>query len=140
MKHIQTVCGPIALHEMGFTLPHEHIFWNLKIYLPKDLDPDNAADPRNRHICLENLSEVRASFQKYSYNIIQQDADIAIKELEWFKKAGGGTICDCTVRGIHPDPVKTKIVSERTGVNVVLGTGYYCHSSLSDAENKLDRF
>lgn len=140
MKYIQTVCGPISPQNMGFTLPHEHIYWDLKLYLPKDLDPNNAKDPRNQKICLENLSEVRMSFQKYLCNVVQRDPEVAAKELRWFKEAGGGTICDCTVRGIHPDPLKTKLVSEQTGVNIVLGTGYYCHNSLTESENALDKY
>ena len=139
MKYVQTVCGPIKPQEMGFTLPHEHIFWDLNIYLPADLDTADPTDPRNCDICLENLSEVRRSFQQYSKNIVQNDLSIAEKELLWFKEAGGATICDCTVRGIGPDPAKTQLVSKSTGVNVILGTGYYCHNSLGDAENALSK-
>lgn len=140
MKYIQTVCGTIAPEQMGFTLHHEHIFWDLNIYLPKDLDRNNEKDPRNQEICLSNLSEVRSHFQQHSRNVVQDDTEIAAQELIWFKEAGGGTICDCTVRGIGPAPKKIKEVSERTGVHILLGTGYYCHNALSDAENKLDRF
>ena len=120
--------------------PHEHIFWDLKVYLPKDLDENDPDDPRNRKICLENLSQIRAKFQHYTHNITQQDIEVAVRELEWFREAGGRTICDCTVRGIHPDAAKAKEASRRSGVHVVLGTGYYCHNSLTDKENKLDRF
>jgi len=140
MKYVQTVCGPISPDQMGFTLPHEHIFWNLNIYLPKDLNLEDMDDPRNQSIRLENLSEVRYRFQQYSYNVIQEDISTAVKELNWFKDVGGRTICDCTVRGINPNPVKTKIASELSGVNIILGTGYYCHNSLTEKENKLDRY
>lgn len=139
MKYIQTVCGPIAPQEMGFTLPHEHIFWNLNIYLPKDLDVSDPEDPRNSDIRLDNLSEVRRSFQQYSRNVVQNDLCVAEKELMWFKEAGGGTICDCTVRGIGPDPQKIKLVSKATGVNIVMSTGYYCHNALSEPENTMDK-
>ena len=140
MRYIQTVCGPISPEALGFTLPHEHIFWDLNIYLPKDLDPNDRNDPRNQDICLENLSEIRSHFQQCSRNVIQHDPGIAEKELLWFKEAGGGTICDCTVRGIGPRPQLLKEVSARTGVNILLGTGYYCYSAVTDRENKLDKY
>ncbi len=140
MRYIQTVCGPIAPEALGFTLPHEHIFWDLNIYLPKDLDHQDENDPRNQNICLENLSQVRSKFQQYSRNVVQHDPSIAEKELLWFKEAGGGTICDCTVRGIGPRPQLLKEVSARTGVNILAGTGYYCYSAVTEAENRLDKF
>lgn len=34
MKYVQTVRGKILPHEMGFTLPHEHIIWNLNGDVP----------------------------------------------------------------------------------------------------------
>lgn len=139
MRYVQTVCGAIAPEEMGFTLHHEHIFWDLDIYLPKDLDVNDETDPRNQDISLENLSQIRAKFQQHSKNVIQHDIGIAEKELFWFKEAGGSTICDCTVRGIGPRPKLLKEVSARTGVNILAGTGYYCYSALTEAENKLDK-
>lgn len=139
MRYVQTVCGAIAPEQLGFTLPHEHIFWDLNIYLPKDLDIQDENDPRNQNICLENLTQVRSKFQQYSRNVIQHDPNIAEKELFWFKEAGGGTICDCTVRGIGPRPQLLKEVSAHTGVNVILGTGFYCHNALTDKENRLDK-
>lgn len=139
MKYIQTVCGAVSPNQIGFTLPHEHIFWDLNIYLPKDLDRNDKSDARNQNITLENLSEVRSHFQKYSQNVVQHDLDVAIKELIWYKQAGGSAICDCTVRGINPNPSKIKIASDRSGVHILLGTGYYCHNSLTDSENRLDK-
>lgn len=38
MTYAQTVTGRIPAEKMGFTLPHEHVFWDLSFYLPKDLD------------------------------------------------------------------------------------------------------
>ncbi|MBQ9967207.1 MAG: phosphotriesterase [Oscillospiraceae bacterium] len=140
MRYVQTVRGTIAPEEMGFTLHHEHIFWDLDIYLPKDLDIHDETDPRNDDISLENLSQVRSRFQQYPKNVIQTDIGIAEKELLWFKEAGGRTICDCTVRGIGPRPQLLKEVSMRTGMNILAGTGYYCYSAVTEEENELDRY
>jgi len=140
MKYIQTVTGPINPDDMGFTLPHEHIFWNLTLYLPEDLDLNDPNDARNQKVSLDNLCDVKYNFQKYSDNVIQQDLDVAVRELQWFKEAGGRTICDCTVRGINGDPMKLKAASERSGINIVLGTGAYGHMSLAEDINALDKY
>ena len=38
MTYAQTVTGRIPAEKMGFTLLHEHVFWDLSFSLPKDLD------------------------------------------------------------------------------------------------------
>ena len=59
MKYIQTVTGMISPDEMGFTLPHEHIFWDLSFYLPDDLKNADEIDERQQRVCLENLAQMR---------------------------------------------------------------------------------
>lgn len=137
MKCIQTVNGIIQPDQMGFTLPHEHIFWDLGVYLPKNMSPD---DPRNDRVTIENLCDVKMQFQQYSDNVIQRDMDVALKELSWFKEAGGNTICDCTVRGLSPDPQMLKTASQRSGVQILLGAGLYGHMSLTPELNALDKY
>lgn len=140
MKYVQTVCGPISPEEMGFTLPHEHIFWNLNNYLPEDLDPNDTSDPRNQKICIENLCELKYNLQHYPDNVVQQDLDVAAKELNWYKEAGGSTICDCTVHNLKGNPIKAKQVSQRTGVHVVLAAGLYCPCTLPEKLNAMDKY
>jgi phosphotriesterase-related protein len=53
------------------------------------------------------------------------DADLAINELQRYKRAGGRTVVDMTSVGIGRDPLALKTISSHTGVNVVMGTGYY---------------
>src|SRR5204863_7494712 len=53
------------------------------------------------------------------------EEDVAARELEHFRAAGGGTVVDCTVRGLYPDPAALARLSRATGVHIVLGTGYY---------------
>lgn len=140
MKYIQTVTGTIPPEKIGFTLPHEHIFWDLSIYLPQDLQDTDSSDPRKRKISPEVLGDLKYRLHQYPDNVIQQDLDTARRELQWFKEAGGSTICDCTVRGIHCNIKSIKTVSEQTGVRIVLGTGFYCHNSLPTEVNAMDKY
>jgi predicted metal-dependent phosphotriesterase family hydrolase len=53
------------------------------------------------------------------------DKELAIKELEKFKQAGGETIVELTNIGLRRDPTGLKEISERTGVNIIMGSGWY---------------
>jgi len=53
------------------------------------------------------------------------DEDIAVEELLLFKKAGGDSIVDLTNHGLKRNPEALKRISERTGVNVIMGCGWY---------------
>ena len=54
-----------------------------------------------------------------------EDDDVLGDEVNAFKTLGGQTIVDCTVRGIGRSPEKLRRISERTGVHVVMGCGWY---------------
>lgn len=140
MKYIQTVCGQIPPQQLGFTLPHEHIFWELSIYLPKDLAQTDDSDPRKRKVSVEVLGDLKYRLQQYPDNVVHHDFDIAVKELQLFKQAGGCSICDCTVRGIPTDITKIKQASQASGVNILLATGAYVNTALSDELNALDKY
>lgn len=59
------------------------------------------------------------------YDAILDDEELAVAEVARYKAAGGGTICDPTNIGLARDPAALKRISERTGVNVVMGAGWY---------------
>lgn len=48
-----------------------------------------------------------------------------VDEVALFKKAGGDTIVEQTVYGLHPDPEGLRDISVQTGVNIIAGTGFY---------------
>jgi len=59
------------------------------------------------------------------YEVILDDEDIAAEEAMRFAAAGGGTICDPTNIGIGRQPAGLRRLSERAGINVVMGSGWY---------------
>ena len=59
------------------------------------------------------------------YEAILDDESIAIEEVARFKAAGGGTICDPTNIGLKRDPAALARISAATGVNIVMGAGWY---------------
>ncbi len=57
------------------------------------------------------------------------DIDLAIEEIQYFKRAGGRTVVDCTTIGLSRNVVALRRISEATGLNIVAGTGFYVGGS-----------
>lgn len=127
---VQTVLGAIAPEQMGFTLPHEHLFWDLGFYLDKSVDPNDPRDVRNAPLTMDQLGNLRYHMYEYRDNLVQTDVDTAAQELIWYRECGGGTICDNSAVGMGRFPEKIREASARSGVHVVLGTGAYCSYTL----------
>lgn len=60
-----------------------------------------------------------------SYDVIFDDENVATDEVRWFAEAGGGSLVDCTTTGLGPKPEALRRISEATGVNIILGCGWY---------------
>lgn len=115
---VTTVRGDVNADQLGITLPHEHLFINL--------------------------------MRDYRLAGLLNDPDVMAEEVDLFLAAGGGTIVDVTTaeitRGANggllddeadrdmafDDGTRSRAnvralltLSERTGVNVVAGTGHY---------------
>jgi phosphotriesterase-related protein len=106
---VMTVRGPLPAHELGFTQPHEHLLLNVE--------------------WIEN---------RFSLDGILDDEALAIEELRAYAAAGGKSIVDLTNIGLRRDPAGVQRISEATGVNVVLGCGWY-RQPYYPAEALIDR-
>ena len=53
------------------------------------------------------------------------EPETMVKEVELFKAAGGSTMVDQTIYGLHPDPEILAYISQKTGVHIIAGTGFY---------------
>jgi phosphotriesterase-related protein len=91
-----TVSGPIPPERIGFTLPHEHT----GIYL--------------WHI--QN---------RWDYWELTPDEDAIADELRDFRRRGGSTLVDLTGPGIGRDPERLRRLASRTGIQIVMGCGWY---------------
>ena len=59
--------------------------------------------------------------------VVLSDPDLAAEELRPFSAAGGRTVVEVTSVGTRRDPAGLRAISEKTGVNIVMGSGYYKH-------------
>lgn len=60
-----------------------------------------------------------------SYDVIFDDVNVAENEVRLYAEAGGGSLVDCTTTGLGPRPDALRRISEATGVNIILGCGWY---------------
>lgn len=128
---VMTVNGPIPAADLGITLMHEHLqndctcWW----HAPND--------PARRHlvdcpVSIGILSELRQDPFVNRHNIALDDVEMVIAELGQFTRAGGRTVVDPTCRGIGRDPDKLRRIAAKTGLNIIMGAGYYLASSMPD--------
>jgi predicted metal-dependent phosphotriesterase family hydrolase len=60
-----------------------------------------------------------------SSQLILNDKQLAQDELAHYKSAGGRTLVDQTIYGLHPDPEGLAEIARATGLNIIAGTGFY---------------
>lgn len=132
---IQSVLGVLDGNQLGFTLPHEHCYIDLKDNFK---EPTNLEDKEyvNQPVSLENLSWVRLHKVSNLDNLRCTDEELITNEFMLYKKAGGSTIVTVTPRHIDTGPVVLARIAKKTGINVIMGTG--CFIGLCPPEMHMD--
>jgi phosphotriesterase-related protein len=104
-----TVSGPIPPEKLGFTLPHEHTGISLW------------------HIA-----------NRWDYWELTPDEDVITDELRDFRRRGGTSLVDLTLEGVGRDPARLRRLASATGLNIVMGSGWY-REAYYPAELLVDR-
>lgn len=125
---VMTVTGPIAASALGVTLMHEHILNDCRCWWHPPKTPERQYLATS-FVCVEILGELRQDPFVNKHNITLDDEPLAIAELSAFKTAGGQTVVEPTCQGIGRDPVALRRISKATGLNIVMGAGYYLAGS-----------
>jgi phosphotriesterase-related protein len=125
---VQTVLGLIAPDDLGITLTHEHLLVDQSIYFA---EPASESDRTlaYRPVSLENLSWVRYHPKGSLDNQRLTDENLATKEAALFKQHGGNSIVDMTNVGLGRNPKALVRIARATGLNIVMGSGYYLGGS-----------
>lgn len=118
-----TVTGPMKPEEIGLTLMHEHVIWDMRELMSSNVDEDPL-----RVVTVDNAAELRWDPYSIPDNYLLDDVDIAVQELSVFADAGGRTIVDCTPSR-YRDPDRLRTVAERSGINIIMGGGHYLEKS-----------
>jgi phosphotriesterase-related protein len=125
---VQTVLGAVAPDAIGVTLPHEHLLIDFKVMFAEPAaasDKGRAGEP----VSMANLGWVRQNFNANLDNLRLLDEQVAQDEILLFKRAGGRTVVDPTPKTIGRDPQALARIARATGLNVVMGAGYYVNAS-----------
>lgn len=61
----------------------------------------------------------------WANNNLLNDPELTFLELQRYKDVGGQTLVDQTNRGLGQNPLAVKAMAERTGLNIILGCGWY---------------
>ena len=129
--NIITVNGKISPDNLGVTLPHEHLVVGgnntAQLYRKRYPPP---TDPKIRSMLdepvkLENLWLIRKEGFTYIDNLIIEDVDMISNDLLDYKKYGGTSVVDITPPSLGSDPTKVKQISDKTGLNIIYGLGFY---------------
>ncbi len=122
-----TVLGPVPVSELGMALMHEHILNDCSCWWhPPGPEREHLADaPLTPGILWELQQDPFVNRD----NIRLDDEADAMADLELFAAEGGRTVVDPTCRGIGRDPAALVRISRATGLNIVMGAGYYLQGS-----------
>lgn len=121
---VQTVLGPIAPEDLGITLPHEHLISDGSCWF---VEPSEATEKAMVHhpVTLDILWWLRYHLFQNMDDLLLLDEQEAIKEAIRFKLAGGNSIVELSNIGLGRDPAALARISRATGLNVIMGSGYY---------------
>lgn len=128
MTAVATVTGDIDSAGLGLVLPHEHLANDISsAFRP-------AAAPRIAALLDEpvraELAWLLADHPYESLDNCRLDDDAAVvADLAGFAAAGGRTVVDLTPPGIGRDSQRLRRLSLVTGVQVVMGSGWYLEAT-----------
>ncbi|MBO9609059.1 MAG: hypothetical protein J7639_24090 [Paenibacillaceae bacterium] len=125
---VMTVTGKIEAAELGWVLPHEHAFIDLRdlVPAPQTISAKTLAAER---VSLANYGQLSRNPYAVLDNAVIDDVEVVREELLAFKRAGGTTFVDLTLRDIGRDPVLLAGLAREVGINIVAGCGYYINAS-----------
>jgi phosphotriesterase-related protein len=127
---IHTVKGRIDPALLGKTMTHEHLLWDQTVWWGGDPEELTLRELIHKPITMEVLGQVFYHPHLFLDNIRQYSTELAISEAMYYKKAGGSSLVDLTSLGLGRDPQAMLAISEATGLNIIMGCGYYQSSLL----------
>jgi phosphotriesterase-related protein len=131
-RKIITVLGAISQDELGFTSMHEHISFRgdvLARRLRKNIPENQLPIHEDDKVCLENVGLLLKNSIMAWDALRQDDEDVMVGEVEDFKNSGGNAILEVSVPGIQLDTAMIGRVAQRTGLHVIISTGFYTWDS-----------
>ena len=121
---IMSVRSPLEREDLGVVTTHEHVLLDLTAFY-QSLPVKGIEDPSTQKVEMWNLGILSRDCYALKDNLLLTDEEIAIKELTFYKNAGGNTVVDASLPGIGRNPEGLVRISKATGLNIIMGTGFY---------------
>ncbi|MBE5868428.1 MAG: phosphotriesterase-related protein [Lachnospiraceae bacterium] len=121
---INSVCGQLSREQLGVVTTHEHVLLDLTAFY-QALPVPGVEDPASQKVEMWNLGILSRDCYALKDNLLLTDEETQTREILQFKLAGGDTVVDASLPGIGRDPVALRRIAEKTGLNIIMGTGFY---------------
>ena len=125
------VTGAVNPDQLGKTLVHEHLSMTFDVAYVEPAKPEELLKT-DMPFAMENLGWIRYNPYSHRPNLKLNDVECEeaiLKDIARYRAAGGGCIVECTTHGIERKAQFLRQVSQKTGVHIVAGTGYYIAAS-----------
>lgn len=121
---LKTVCGEISREEAGVTTTHEHVLLDLTAFYT-ERPVEGVESPSTQKVEMWNLGVLSRDCYALKDNLLLDNEELQAKEISRFKEAGGKTVVDASLPGIGRDAKALLRIAKKTGLNIVMGTGFY---------------
>jgi phosphotriesterase-related protein len=121
---IQTVLGTINPEDLGITHPHEHLIIDGSCWFEEASEGTQKA-MLHHPVTMDILWWIRYHPLENLDDCLLLDEELAIKEVMYYRLAGGNSLIDMTNEGIGRDPIALTHISRATGLNIIMGAGHY---------------
>jgi phosphotriesterase-related protein len=128
--YVETVRGPVQAGDLGPTLMHEHLLVDTRT--AADKEASHAAVP----LALHNHYLARRHHD-HPHSLVLDSVSEAVDELAHFAAVGGRTVVDVTPVCIGRNPAGLVEISAASGIQVVMGAGFYDHDYHTDSVHDL---
>ncbi|MFO7941414.1 MAG: hypothetical protein R6U92_02015 [Bacillota bacterium] len=117
MPKIRTVLGDIDRAKLGHCQTHEHVLCDESLATRPELTSSTRSAGKP--------GESMGDLPKAMTRMILDDEERALELLEAYRAAGGGAIAEMTTDGWGRDPQGLARLSEKSGVHIIMSTGFY---------------
>lgn len=124
-----SVRGPVRVDDLGTSLMHEHMVFDFSAVREMPVSPEDFAAV-DRPVEQSLLGYLRFHPLMVLDNLINADTSLVVEELDPVLAAGGRTVVDPTNRSIGRDAQALLRISASTGLNVIMGAGFYTDRAL----------
>ena len=129
---ITTVTGDIKRDSVKYLLPHEHLFFDMRPLVSPIDDPDF-----HKKLALSNFGKVSRNPYAVLDNAAMDEDDIQTEELKILKNTGCNLLVDATTGDFGRDALRLREISQKSGVMIVAGCGWYTDAAVSDDKKEL---